>query len=38
LIYPSEIGNLAVATNFGKFVDKFGMKTGNDWKIRFELY
>jgi hypothetical protein len=37
LIYPNEIGNLAVATNFANFVDKFGIKAGNDWKIRFEL-
>lgn len=36
LIYNNEIGNLAVATNFGSFVEKFGVQTGIRWKIRFE--
>jgi len=37
LIYNNEIGNLAIATNFASFVEKFGIKAGNDCKIRFEL-
>jgi len=37
LIYNNEIGNLAIATNFGSFVEKFGIKSGNAWKIRFEM-
>jgi len=37
LIYNNEIGNLAVATNFASFIEKFGIKAGNDWKIRFEI-
>ena len=36
LIYNNEIGNLAVATNFGSFVKKFGVQTGIRWTIRFE--
>lgn len=36
LVYNNEIGNLAVATNLGNFVEKFGVKTGNHWKISFE--
>jgi S-adenosylmethionine hydrolase len=37
LVYNNEIGNLAVATNFGSFVDKYGIQSGNDWRISFEI-
>jgi S-adenosylmethionine hydrolase len=36
LIYNNEIGNLAVATNLGSFVEKFEIQTGTAWKISFE--
>jgi S-adenosylmethionine hydrolase len=36
LVYNNEIGNLAIATNLGSFVEKFGIKTGNAWKVSFE--
>ena len=36
LVYNNEIGNIAIATNLGSFVDKFGIKTGTAWKVSFE--
>ena len=38
LVYNNEIGNLAIATNLGSFVEKFGIKTGNAWKVSFQKY
>jgi hypothetical protein len=36
LIYPNEIGNIAIATNLGSFVEKFAVQTGTDWQVRFQ--
>ena len=36
LVYNNEIGNIAIATNLGSFVEKFGIKTGIEWKVSFE--
>jgi S-adenosylmethionine hydrolase len=36
LVYNNEIGNISIATNLGSFVEKFLIKTGNDWKVSFE--
>ena len=36
LVYNNEIGNLAIATNLGSFIEKFGIQTGSDWKVSFE--
>jgi len=36
LIYNNEIGNFAIATNLGSFVEKFHIGTGNDWKVTFK--
>ena len=38
LVYNNEIGNLAIATNLGSFFEKFGIKTGNAWKVSFKKY
>lgn len=35
LIYNNEIGNYAIATNLGSFVEKFKISTGNDWLVNF---
>ena len=36
LVYNNEIGNIAIATNLGSFVEKFPIKTGPAWKVRFQ--
>jgi len=36
LVYNNEIGNIAIATNLGSFKDKFDIKTGPAWKVRFQ--
>ncbi len=36
LVYNNEIGNLAIATNLGSFVEKTGVGTGTDWSVSFE--
>jgi S-adenosylmethionine hydrolase len=36
LVYNNEIGNLAIATNLGSFVEKFSISTGNDWRVSFK--
>jgi len=36
LVYNNEIGNIAIATNLGSFRDKFDIKTGPTWTVRFE--
>jgi len=36
LIYPNEIGNIAIATNLGSFVEKFAIQTGIDWLVHFQ--
>lgn len=33
LLYNNEIGNIAIATNLGNFVNKFNLSAGNDWTI-----
>ena len=38
LVYNNEIGNIAIATNLGSFVEKFGIETGPDWKVRFQKF
>ena len=35
LIYPNEIGNIAIATNLGSFGEKFGIGAGLGWKVSF---
>lgn len=34
LLYLNEIGNLAIATNLGSFIEKHGVSYGYDWIIR----
>ena len=36
LVYNNEIGNIAIATNLGSFVEKFPVKTGPAWKVIFK--
>jgi len=36
LVYNNEIGNIAIATNLGSFVEKFGIKTGTAWKVSID--
>jgi hypothetical protein len=36
LVYNNEIGNIAIATNLGSFVEKFGITAGPDWRVSFE--
>jgi S-adenosylmethionine hydrolase len=36
LVYNNEIGYIAIATNLGSFVDKYGIQTGMDWKVIFQ--
>ncbi len=36
LVYNNEIGKIAIATNLGNFVEKFGVKAGPAWKVSFE--
>jgi S-adenosylmethionine hydrolase len=36
LVYNNEIGYIAIATNLGSFVEKFGINAGNTWKVSFE--
>jgi S-adenosylmethionine hydrolase len=38
LVYNNEIGYIAIATNLGSFVDKFGIMTGTDWKVSFDKF
>jgi S-adenosylmethionine hydrolase len=36
LVYNNEIGKIAIATNLGSFVEKFGIETGAAWKVSFD--
>lgn len=35
LVYNNEIGNIAIATNFASFTEKFHILTGIEWKVTF---
>ena len=35
LVYNNEIGNIAIATNFASFTEKFNILTGIEWKVTF---
>jgi S-adenosylmethionine hydrolase len=36
LVYNNELGKVAIATNLGSFVEKFGIKAGPAWKVSFD--